>query len=278
MIKEIGFQINENFLKNISEKNLFVSFIFLGIEINEKSIKNTLEKANKYFKYKIIKIKDEKSLTETLEKMIAQEIDSKIYYYIIITNKQSSFQFSINDKNIQEKIFKLKLINGNLTFNLLYIITKIFESIKLYLKDFYKTQKIYFTANENLNEENIFKKIVFDVESLDKKEKKNIDLKNFTLIDFDEEQKKEIEKIGKEYYDNLKKAIENILKEINIKNGDTLLKSFIDEKKFKVKFNELITNLKCKCLYNFFWIDFLIDRIKDFLFNTQLPIINIAIK
>ena len=72
--------------------------------------------------------------------------------------------------------------------------------------------------------------------------------------------------------------MKNILKEINIKNADSILKAFIDEKNFLAKYNELITNLKCKCFYQFFWFDFLMRKIKNFYANSQFPLINIKIK
>ena len=68
--------------------------------------------------------------------------------------------------------------------------SRILDSIKLYIKEFYKSQKIYFTATENLSEKNIFEKIVFDIESLGKTTKQITDFKKFTLVDFDEEKKK----------------------------------------------------------------------------------------
>ena len=75
---------------------------------------------------------------------------------------------------------------------------------------------------------------------------------------FDEKNENDLQllKIGEKYYNSIIDMIKNLLEVSKIKKDNNVVDFFIHKQKYKEEFINLFENLKCKCFYQFFLLQY----------------------
>ena len=75
---------------------------------------------------------------------------------------------------------------------------------------------------------------------------------------FDEKNENDLQllKLGEKYYNSIIDMIKNLLEVSKIKKDNNVVDFFIHKQKYKEEFINLFENLKCKCFYQFFLLQY----------------------
>ena len=76
-------------------------------------------------------------------------------------------------------------------------------------------------------------------------------------IDLNEDDKKQLNELGEEYYNSIINMLKDLLDTSKIKNDKNIVNFFVNKNKFFEVFNNLVENLKCKCFYKYFWFNYI---------------------
>ena len=142
---------------------------------------------------------------------------------------------------------------------------------KIYINEFYFKNKGFLPELKEkrtiLSSNNVIKKIDYDLKLFGIKETnyntKNIK-ENFISFKIDEKNEDDLQllKIGDNYYNNLIDMVKKLLEISKIRKDNNVMDFFIKQKKFQDVFISLMENIKCKCFYQFFWLQYIKNNIE----------------
>lgn len=263
LIQDISGQ--DLFFKNIYLNKMFFFFILLLPKeniIDIKKIKNSIKIIDKGLSFEIIHKDDINEIDNYIK---SQNMD-KLKINIFISN---------NDNQLMKAEFK-HMFQKNYTY-FFYLLKEqkvdiciediikrnITNSVQLFIDDFYHNKKCYLPnvkeSKEILSKDNILDKIKYDLKLLKMKKEKVKDIPNEFNYAFviDKEDDNELKKIVNDYHDSIIFMIEELLNISKIKNDKNVVNIFINKDKFFNVFNNLFENMKFKCFYRYFLLDYL---------------------
>ena len=190
-------------------------------------------------------------------------------YHYISNNELNIGYLKTRSKNENELFFCFK--NKDLEISLTEVIKRNFKLAKnIYIKEFYYNNKTFLSElkekKEVLSQNNIIKKICYDLKLIGIKDEKikNINLDEFMFsFKFDGSNEDDLQflKIGENYYKSIIDMIKNLLEISKIKKDNNVVDFFIHGQKFKEVFISLIENIKCKCFYHYFLLQYIKNNI-----------------
>ena len=277
--EKIFYQMSEAIIQELSNQNLIqkiylstITFFIIFLtpkenKININEIKETLRNIDKGLLFEIIQNENKDEVDKYIN---SKNIKNKICVKIFISNNKSNIGYlKTRSRNENELFFYFK--NNDLEISLAEVIKRNFQLAKnIYIKDFYYNNKTFLSEvkakKEVLSQNNIIKKICYDLKLIGINEEniKNISLDESTFsLKFDENSKDDLKflKIGENYYESIINMVKNLLEISKIKKDNNVVGFFINEKKFKKVFINLMENIKCKCFYNYFLFQYVKNNI-----------------